>query len=99
MLTIDSFGTGIGSRQVKKSLNARPEGTLLPPIGLPVDVDLNRQRLAVYFRPPPAKLRISCVTAEAAAGQEVCCSLSRLTISSPRCSGLSKRLGRSQVPS
>jgi hypothetical protein len=76
MLTIDWFGTGIGSRQVKKSLNDRPVGTLLPPIGMPVDVDLNRQRLAVYFRPPPAKLRVSCVTAEAAEGQEGCCSLS-----------------------
>ncbi|MDT5352849.1 MAG: hypothetical protein QOJ56_1381, partial [Mycobacterium sp.] len=50
VLTIDWFGTGIGSRQVKKSLNDRPEGTSLPPIGIPVDVDFNRQRLAVYFR-------------------------------------------------
>ena len=56
VLTIDWFGTGIGSRQVKKSLNDHPEGTSLPPIGIPVDVDLNRQRLAVYFRPLPAKL-------------------------------------------
>jgi hypothetical protein len=30
VLTIDWFGTGIGSRQVKKSLNDRPEGTSLP---------------------------------------------------------------------
>jgi hypothetical protein len=64
VLTIDWFGTGIGSRQVKKSLNDRPEGTLLPPIGIPVDVDLNRQRLAVYFRAVPAKLWVGCVTAE-----------------------------------
>src|SRR6185312_1123678 len=70
VLTIDWFGTGIGSRQVKKSLNDRPEGTLLPPIGIPVDVDLNRQRLAVYFRPLPAKLWVDCVTAESDEGQE-----------------------------
>jgi hypothetical protein len=70
VLTIDWFGTGIGSRQVKKSLNDRPEGTSLPPIGIPVDVDLNRQRLAVYFRPLPAKLWVGCVTAEEADGQE-----------------------------
>ena len=70
VLTIDWFGTGIGSRQVKKSLNDRPEGTSLPPIGIPVDVNLNRQRLAVYFRPLPGKLWVSCVTAEEADGQE-----------------------------
>jgi hypothetical protein len=64
VLTIDWFGSGIGSRQVKKSLNDRPEGTSLPAIGIPVDADLNRQRLAVYFRPLPAKLWVSCVTAE-----------------------------------
>jgi hypothetical protein len=64
VLTIDWFGSGIGSRQVKKSLNDRPEGTSLPSIGIPVDADLNRQRLAVYFRPPPAKLWVGCVTAE-----------------------------------
>ena len=56
VLTIDWFGSGIGSRQVKHSLNDRPEGTSLPPIGIPVDVDFNRQRLAVYFRPLPSKL-------------------------------------------
>jgi hypothetical protein len=70
VLTIDWCGTGIGSRQVKKSLNDHPEGTSLPPVGIPVDVDLNRQRLAVYFRPLPAKLWVSCVTAEEAEGQE-----------------------------
>jgi hypothetical protein len=70
VLTIDWFGAGIGSRQVKQSLNDRPEGTSLPPIGIPVDVDLNRQRLAVYFRSLPAKLWVSCVAAEAAEDQE-----------------------------
>jgi hypothetical protein len=70
VLTIDWFGTGIGSRQVKKSLNDHPEGTSLPPIGMPVDLDLNRQRLAVYFRPVPAKLWVSCVMPEAAEGDE-----------------------------
>jgi len=64
VLTIDWFGSGIGSRQVKKSLNDRPDGTSLPSIGIPVDADLNRQRLAVYFRPLPAKLWVGCVTAE-----------------------------------
>ncbi|BBX48755.1 hypothetical protein GCM10009641_01990 [Mycobacterium cookii] len=65
VLTIDWFGVGIGSRQVKQSLNDRPEGTSLPPIGIPVDVDFNRQRLAVYFRPLPAKLWVGSVdTAE-----------------------------------
>jgi hypothetical protein len=43
VLTIDWFGVGIGSRQVKKSLNDRPEGTSLPPIGIPIDVDFNGQ--------------------------------------------------------
>lgn len=69
LLTIDWFGAGIGSRQVKKSLNDRPEGTLLPPIGIPVAVDLNRQRLAVYFRDLPAKLWVSCATAHAVGGR------------------------------
>jgi hypothetical protein len=61
VLTIDWFGVGFGSRQVKQSLDARPEGTSLPSIGIPVDVDFNRQRLAVYFRPLPAKLWIGSV--------------------------------------
>ncbi|OBK59123.1 hypothetical protein A5653_06725 [Mycobacterium colombiense] len=65
VLTIDWFGAGIGSRQVKKSLNDQPEGTSLPPIGMPVDLDLTRQRLAVYFRPVPAKLWVDCVEADA----------------------------------
>ncbi|MGO9733778.1 hypothetical protein [Mycobacterium sp.] len=64
VLTIDWFGVGIGSRQVKKSLNDRPDGTSLPPIGIPIDVDFNRQRLAVYFRPLPAKLWVGCVAAD-----------------------------------
>lgn len=70
VLTIDWFGSGIGSRQVKKSLSDRPDGTSLPSIGIPVEADLNRQRLAVYFRPLPAKLWVSCVTAEDADGEE-----------------------------
>ena len=70
VLTIDWFGAGIGSRQVKKSLDDRPDGTSLPPIGIPVDVELNRQRLAVYFRPLPAKLWVSCVSTETAVGEE-----------------------------
>ncbi len=61
VLTIDWFGVGLGSRQVKQSLNDRPEGTSLPPIGIPVDVDFNRQRLAVYFRPLPSKMWIGNV--------------------------------------
>ena len=64
VLTVDWFGTGFGSRQVKKSLNDRPDGTSLPPIGIPVDVNLTRQRLAVYFRPVPAKLWVDCATGE-----------------------------------
>jgi hypothetical protein len=64
VLTIDWFGSGVGSRQVKKSLNDRPEGTSLPPVGIPVDADLNRQRLAVYFRPLPAKLWVNCIAAD-----------------------------------
>ncbi|OBJ89908.1 hypothetical protein A5640_25225 [Mycobacterium asiaticum] len=64
VLTIDWFGSGIGSRQVKKSLNDNPEGTSLPPIGIPIAANLNRQRLAVYFRPLPAKLWVSCVSSD-----------------------------------
>ena len=64
VLTIDWFGVGLGSRQVKQSLNDRPEGTSLPPIGIPIEADFNRQRLAVYFRPLPAKLWIGCVSVD-----------------------------------
>jgi hypothetical protein len=64
VLTIDWFGVGLGSRQVKQSLNDRPEGTSLPAIGIPVEVDFNRQRLAVYFRPLPAKLWIGSVAVD-----------------------------------
>jgi hypothetical protein len=72
VLTIDWFGTGIGSRQVKKSLNDHPEGTELPPVGIPVAVNLNRQRMAVYFRPVPAKLWVNCVVAaEDGAGEDI----------------------------
>ena len=64
VLTIDWFGVGLGSRQVKQSLTDRPEGTALPPIGIPIGADFNRQRLAVYFRPLPAKLWIGCVSVD-----------------------------------
>jgi hypothetical protein len=78
VLTIDWFGSGIGSRQVKKSLNDSPEGTSLPPIGIPVDANLNRQRLAVYFRPLPAKLWVSCVMTKETEGQDGDCNDIRL---------------------
>jgi hypothetical protein len=70
VLTVDWFGAGIGSREVKKSLGDDPEGTSLPPIGIPVDTDLNRQRLAVYFRPLPPKLSVSCVASDGAAADD-----------------------------
>ena len=70
VLTIDWFGTGLGSRQVKKSLNDRPEGTSLPPIGIPIAANLNRQRLAVYFRPLPGKLQVNCVTPNDGEGEQ-----------------------------
>ena len=57
-----------GRSQVKKSLSDRPEGTSLPPIGIPVDVNLNRQRLAVYFRPVPGKLWVDCASAQTTEG-------------------------------
>jgi hypothetical protein len=70
VLTVDWFGAGIGSREVKKSLGDDPEGTSMPPIGIPVDTDLNRQRLAVYFRPLPPKLSVSCVASDGAAADD-----------------------------
>ncbi|HZA12502.1 hypothetical protein [Mycobacterium sp.] len=61
VITIDWFGTGIGFRQVRKSLADRPGGTLLPSVGIPIDVNLDRKRLAVYFRPLLPHLVVDCV--------------------------------------
>jgi hypothetical protein len=71
VITIDWFGTGIGMREVRKSLDDRPEGTLLPPVGIPIDVNLTRQRLAVYFRQLPPRLAVSCAETEDDAVQVV----------------------------
>lgn len=61
VLTVGWFGTGVGSREVRKALSDRPAGTELPTVGIPVCANLNRQRLAVYFRQVPPRLSVSCV--------------------------------------
>ena len=60
VLTLGWFGTGIGSREMRKALTDRPDGTELPTVGIPVHTYLNRQRLAVYFRQVPPQLPVSC---------------------------------------
>jgi hypothetical protein len=64
VFTINWFGTGLGSREVRKALADRPDGTELPVIGIPVYTNLNRQRLAVYFRRVPPQLSVSCAKAD-----------------------------------
>jgi len=65
VLTLGWFGTGMGSREARKALTDRPDGTELPTVGIPVSTNLNRQRLAVYFRQVPPQLPVGCVETDA----------------------------------
>jgi hypothetical protein len=46
--------------KIQDALGDRPGGTLLPTLGVPIDVQL-RHHLAVYFRPLPPRLDVGCV--------------------------------------
>ncbi|HEY7051844.1 MAG TPA: hypothetical protein VH496_06870 [Mycobacterium sp.] len=65
-ITIDWFGTAMGGSEVRDALTDRPDGLLLPTLGVPIDVLLNRQRLAVYFRQLPPRLPITCIKRDTA---------------------------------
>jgi hypothetical protein len=60
-IAIDWIATGLGGNEVQSALTDRPDGLKLPTVGVPIDVLLNRQRLAVYFRQLPPRLSISCI--------------------------------------
>ncbi|MCG5434392.1 hypothetical protein LV457_19145 [Mycobacterium sp. MYCO198283] len=64
-------GSGIGSRQVQQALGNQPDGTLLPTLGIPVIADLDRQRLAVYFRQVPQRLPVTFVRKDSETGEVV----------------------------
>lgn len=60
LIDIDWFGTGMVRGKVEDALGDRPGGSLLPTLGVPIDVRL-RKHLAVYFRPLPPRLGVGCV--------------------------------------
>ena len=60
MITIDWLGTGIVGNEVENALGDRPGGTLLPTVGVPIEVTLTTH-LAVFFRQLPPRLGINCV--------------------------------------
>jgi hypothetical protein len=53
--------TGMGANEVGNALTDRPDGLLLPTLGAPIDVALNRRRLAIYFRQLPDRLPVNCI--------------------------------------
>ena len=62
VLVIDLYllGPGIVRGQVQNALGDRPGGSLLPTLGVPIDIQLRRD-LAVYFRATPPRLDVSCI--------------------------------------
>ena len=60
LITIDWLGTGIVGSEVENALGDRPGGTLLPTVGVPIEVTLTTH-LAVFFRQLPPRLGINCV--------------------------------------
>lgn len=60
LIDIDWYGTGMVRGKVQDALGDRPGGSLLPTLGVPVHVELGTH-LAVYFRPLPARLGVSCI--------------------------------------
>jgi hypothetical protein len=60
VIDIDWYGTGMVRGKIEDALGARPGGSLLPTLGVPIDVQL-RHHLAVYFRPLPPRLGVGCV--------------------------------------
>jgi hypothetical protein len=60
LIDVDWYGTGMVRGKIQDALGDRPGGTLLPTLGVPIDVQL-RHHLAVYFRPLPPRLDVGCV--------------------------------------
>jgi hypothetical protein len=54
------IGSGIGSK-ITDELAGKRDGKPVPAHGIPIDVDLTRQRLAVFARPLPDRLDVSCI--------------------------------------
>jgi hypothetical protein len=65
LITIDWLGTGMVGSQVQDALGDRPGGTLLPTVGVPIEVTLTTH-LAVFFRQLPPRLGITCVKQDTA---------------------------------
>jgi len=60
LITLDWIGTGMVGSEVERALGDRPGGTLLPTVGVPIEVKLTTH-LAVFFRQLPPRLGINCV--------------------------------------
>jgi hypothetical protein len=61
LVDIDWYGTGMVRGKIEDALGDRPGGTLLPTLGVPIDVQLHQHHLAVYFRALPSRLDVGCV--------------------------------------
>jgi hypothetical protein len=66
LIDIDWYGTGMVRGKVQDALGDRPGGSLLPTLGVPIDVHLDPRRLAVWFRPIPPSLEVGCVKRDTA---------------------------------
>lgn len=60
VIDIDWYGTGMVRGKIEDALGDRPGGTLLPTLGVPIDVQL-RRHLTVFYRPLPNRLGVTCV--------------------------------------
>jgi hypothetical protein len=66
LFTVNWIGDAFGTRKVQDALDDRRDGTVLPSLGIPIDVSLTRQRLAVFFRQLPEELDVSCMKPDTA---------------------------------
>ena len=66
LFTVNWIGDAFGTRKVQDALDDRRDGTVLPSLGIPIDVSLTRQRLAVFFRQLPDELDVRCMKPDTA---------------------------------
>lgn len=66
LFVVNWIGDSRVTSEIQSSLGKRRDGTVLPLLGLPIDVSLTRQRLAVFFRQLPRRLDVSCMKPDTA---------------------------------
>ncbi len=61
LVVVDWYGGVSVGGKIKDALAGKRDGESVPAQGIPISVDLNRQRLAVFARPLPPRLDVRCI--------------------------------------